>query len=290
MNKLSPYNHYLDIIRYINLVKNPNFCFGSNPKSNNNIFPEAGLLHFPGIISGELCNKALQEYDQFEALLKKNNCNLSDECGRNYRIANLHLESAALREIGGKKEFHEMASQFFGSKSMIYTSLSFKYGTQQKPHIDTPFFWTRPFNLFVGVWVALEDINPEAGPLIYYPGSHHYYSSEDQLISVFKESGQDVQLMFDLMRVEIERHIKPEQVLIKKGDIVCWHPGLLHGGMMATNSKLTRRSAVFHLTPFGTNVRDNSTFPNNFINYPTYGVINDEYGTYCRVGKPAIMI
>ncbi len=290
MNKLSPYNHYLDFPRYIRLFKKPNFSFRVKPRVNNNIFPESGLIQFSQAIPEELCNRALEEYDQFEILLKNSKCSLYDENGRNYRIANLHLESPALREIGGKQEFHDVASNFFGAKSMIYTSLSFKYGTQQKPHIDTPFFWTRPFNLFVGVWVALEDINLDAGPLIYYPGSQNYYSSEEELGAVFEEANRDVQLMFDLMTEKIQNKIRPVQVIIKKGDVVCWHPGLLHGGMKAINSRMTRRSAVFHFTPFGVNVRDHNVFPNNFLNYPTYGVINDEYGVYCRVGKPAIMI
>jgi ectoine hydroxylase-related dioxygenase (phytanoyl-CoA dioxygenase family) len=33
-------------------------------------------------------------------------------------------------------------------------------------------FHSAPAGFMCGLWIALEDVRPEAGPLIYYPGSH----------------------------------------------------------------------------------------------------------------------
>ncbi len=33
-------------------------------------------------------------------------------------------------------------------------------------------FYVHPANHLVGVWIALEDISADAGPLIFYPKSH----------------------------------------------------------------------------------------------------------------------
>jgi ectoine hydroxylase-related dioxygenase (phytanoyl-CoA dioxygenase family) len=95
--------------------------------------------------------------------------------------------------------------------------------------------------------------------------------------------------MFDLMRSEIELEIKPELALIKKGDAVIWHPGLMHGGSPATKPGATRYSSVFHFAPTGVNVRSKA-FPNDFMNLPTYGLKTNGGNPYCRVSLPAVMI
>jgi len=40
---------------------------------------------------------------------------------------------------------------------------------------------TYPEGYLVGAWVAVEDIHPDSGPLVYYPGSHRlpYYLSKE---------------------------------------------------------------------------------------------------------------
>ena len=286
--KLSPYS--VDLGRYTQLLTRPNIGYPAPTGPHDEVFPDSGLLHLPGAIEPGRCDAAIAEYVDFERLREANNCVISDENQRHFRVANLHLKSPALLEIGLSSAFHENASRFFGARSTIYTSLYFKHGSQQNPHIDTPFFWTRPFNLFVGVWVALEDVQEDAGPLIYYPGSHRLFSSEDQLSEVFHRAGSDVQKMFALMQSRVEESCAREVVKIRKGDAVIWHPGLMHGGSLARNGGLTRQSAVFHFAPLGVNVRDHRVFPKDFINMPTYGVVSENGGHYCRASLPKAMI
>ena len=53
----------------------------------------------------------------------------------------------------------------YGVKTSLYTSLFFSRGTEQRIHIDIPFFWTYPKNRYFGVWTALEDVDMNNGPL-----------------------------------------------------------------------------------------------------------------------------
>ena len=54
-----------------------------------------------------------------------------------------------------------------------FQTLNFPVATQQPIHSDVVHFDTLPVRgLMTASWVALEDIHPDAGPLIYYPGSH----------------------------------------------------------------------------------------------------------------------
>jgi phytanoyl-CoA hydroxylase len=287
--KLSPYG--FDFGRYLRLLVRPNVRLRPTIRQpHNEVFPESGLIHMPGAATPELCDEVIADYERFEELRCRVGCAIRDRDGRNYRVANLHLRSKAMRRIGLTRAFHEAAGNFFGAPSTIYTSLYFKHGSQQSPHIDTPFFWTRPFNFFVGVWVALEDVAEQAGPLIYYPGSHRLFDSEQALRDVFEKAGQDVHGMFALMRDDVEQHCKPQKVVIEKGDAVIWHPGLMHGGSPATQASLTRHSNVFHFAPLGVNVRDHRVFPRDFANVPTYGIVKEAGGYYCRASLPATMI
>ncbi|MGC3980650.1 MAG: phytanoyl-CoA dioxygenase family protein [Steroidobacteraceae bacterium] len=286
--KLSPFR--FDLGRYSRLLTHPNIGYPTPNGPHDEVFPDSGLLRLPGVISPEICDRAIAEYAEFEDRRRVTNCAVTDEQNRNYRVINFHLRSEAMKAIGLNKAFHQFACRFFGAQSTLYTSLYFKHGSQQDPHINTPFFWTRPFNLFVGVWVALEDVQPTAGPLVYYHGSHRHFNSEAALRDVFARAGGDVQRMFKLMQQEIEIDCKPELSLIRKGDAVIWHPGLMHGGSKASVQSATRHSAVFHFAPLGVNVRDNRVFPNDFWNFPTYGVVKESESYYCRASLPAAMI
>ncbi len=53
-----------------------------------------------------------------------------------------------------------------------FQTLNFPVGTQQKTHSDMVHFNSIPHRFMCGVWVAMEDITPDNGPLHYYPGSH----------------------------------------------------------------------------------------------------------------------
>ena len=226
--RLSPYGS--DIGRLGRLVLRPNWSWRAAAAPEDAAFPEDGLLHIAQAIPPSLCDRAVADYERFEAFREQRRCLIRDEQGRNLRVANLHLKSQALLSIGLDRAFHGPAADFFRRDSVLYTSLTFKHGSQQLAHIDTPFFWTRPANLFVGVWIALEDVREQAGPLFYYPGSHRLLADEDRMLHFYRKAQHNVDEMFELMRIEVEKTIRREPVIIKKGDAVIWHPGILHGG------------------------------------------------------------
>ena len=98
----------------------------------------------------------------------------------------------------------------------------------------------------VGVWVALEDIDSENGPLIYYPGSHKlpYYSMQDLGL----EPGYSNYHAYELRIQDLiaEHGFQPEMGLLKKGEAIIWHANLLHGGAARMNINRSRHSQVTH--------------------------------------------
>ncbi len=98
----------------------------------------------------------------------------------------------------------------------------------------------------VAAWVALEDIDPDAGPLQYYPGSNNippYLFSHGKLNWVPEEMDGFTEYMD---RKVAELGLSPKTYCPKKGDVLIWHPLLLHGGGKIKNPLLTRRSIVSH--------------------------------------------
>jgi hypothetical protein len=51
-------------------------------------------------------------------------------------------------------------------------SLNFERGSTQRYHTDTLYMSGKTPGGMTAAWFALEDVSPEAGPLLYYPGSH----------------------------------------------------------------------------------------------------------------------
>lgn len=100
----------------------------------------------------------------------------------------------------------------------------------------------------------MEDIHPDSGPLVYYPGSHRlpYYFSKDAGISKgeFKKKGYAVytEKYEPFIQTELKNHpeLKAEYFEAKKGDVLFWHANLIHGGSQRKNRELSRRSLVCH--------------------------------------------
>ena len=77
------------------------------------------------------------------------------------------------RQGGGpRSEGAAITEELFGRKVLALQHLNFPIGTQQPAHFDTMAFQSDPPNYMCGVWVALEDMDMDNGPLIYYPGSY----------------------------------------------------------------------------------------------------------------------
>ena len=126
-------------------------------------------------------------------------------------------------------------------------------GSQQGLHSDSIHMTTYPLGYLTAAWIAFEDIHPDCGPLVYYPGSHRlpYVFSKDVGISEddFKKDGYGpYHARYEpYIRQLVDRHgLEPHYFHARKGDVLIWHANLIHGGSTRRNLALSRRSAVCH--------------------------------------------
>lgn len=218
-----------------------------------------GVCVLRGANDRVLCQEAINDYKKY---CRDNqqyvNQNL-DDLDREKRLVNFHLLSDAAMRIGVNPLVMNILDELFECETGIYTSLTFKYGTQQPVHRDTPHFSTTPKKRFAGVWTALEDIDPTSGPIFYHPGAHKFaINPEKYLAEAFLRWPNEpiqfqLKMALDLYNGEIIRTAptisEAKILLINAGDTVIWHPEMPHGGSLAENPFRTRFSIVFHNTP-----------------------------------------
>jgi hypothetical protein len=126
-------------------------------------------------------------------------------------------------------------------------------GSQQGLHSDSIHMTTYPLGYLAAAWIAFEDIHPDCGPLVYYPGSHRlpYVFSKDVGITEedFRRDGYaPYHAKYEpRIRELVDHHgIEPHYFHAKKGDVLIWHANLVHGGSARKNLELSRRAVVCH--------------------------------------------
>ncbi len=171
--------------------------------------------------------------------------------------------------------------ELYGRKPLPFQTLNFPVGTQQRAHSDTIHFDSIPGGLMCGVWTALEDIDRENGPLVFYPGTHKLpvvsmddvdgagYISSSFYDRVNAVAGQVWHIARQIKQLKVPRPIgrpldayvqyenyigdliaqvapEPRYGTLKKGQSLIWASNLLHGGAPQVDMNRTRNSQVTH--------------------------------------------
>jgi len=137
-------------------------------------------------------------------------------------------------------------NDLYGKTMRPFQTLNFRVGTQQPVHSDNIHFNSEPFGGMCGVWVALEDIGPDQGPLIYYPGSQKLPEMNYPDFGLPATPNVYPQYLSALQTLIEEHRFEPDYGLIKKGQALIWSANLLHGGSTQNDLNLTRYSQVTH--------------------------------------------
>lgn len=163
------------------------------------------------------------------------------------RIQDAWRVSDAVRDIAIHPRVLALLSELYeGAKPLPFQTLNFRAGTEQKVHADTIHFNSEPFGMMCGAWLALEDIGPEQGPLVYYPTSQlrPEQNMADLGLDPDLHSYADYEAVIESQLTQLA--IEPVYGHISKGQILIWSAGLLHGGSMQADKKLSRHSQVTH--------------------------------------------
>lgn len=166
------------------------------------------------------------------------------------RVQDAWQHNEDIRAIASNDAILALLGKLYGRRAFPFQTLNFPVGTQQAYHTDAVHFSSQPERFMCGVWLAMEDIAPGAGPLLYYPGSHKWPVLSNAMIGRLGSFAdptlvqQPFQPVWDAM-VEASG-IAPETFLARKGQALIWTANLLHGGSGRQDPTLTRWSQVTH--------------------------------------------
>lgn len=216
---------------------------------------------------------------------------------RHRRFQNAHLLIPEVLQVVTNQRITDVLRAVFRDAPALWSTLYFKFGSQQATHVDGPYFATSPESTFLGVWTALEPVTAVAGPLFYFEGGHKtfvdpittarqwadkyassaFWDEPDwwSLYNFKKDTRFDVSL-WTWYQTRIEENcltagLNRRVALLEPGDTLVWHPRLPHGGSVIESQESTRQSLVSHWIPKGVRVGGPDVFHgirNNYMETP----------------------
>jgi len=166
------------------------------------------------------------------------------------RIQDAWKIKAHIKELALSPPVHALLQDLYGRRPLPFQTINFRRGTQQAPHSDAIHFSTMPEGFMCGVWVALEDMDMDNGPLFYHPGSQRLPEVTMQDVGV--EADHSQYLHYEEYMQSVVKDLPIEYGLINKGQALIWSANLLHGGSPAKDPNRTRKSQVTHFFFEGT--------------------------------------
>ena len=152
----------------------------------------------------------------------------------------------AVWKIATSRAVLKALRELYGATPKPFQTLNFYKGTHQATHADSIHFNSEPFGMMCGVWVALEDIGPDQGPLRLYPGSNKLPEMNYQDFGL-AASQKEYPGYLNGVEGLIEKHgFTERRATISRGQAVIWAANILHGGAPQNDLSLTRYSQVTH--------------------------------------------
>jgi hypothetical protein len=166
-----------------------------------------------------------------------------------HRVQDGWASSRTVRDLATNPRILALLRTLYGRRGWPFQTLNFTIGTQQPYHSDSVHFSSVPERFMCGVWVALEDVDAENGPLLYYPGSHRWPIYANEHIGHWADDASS-------RTQEVHRHCwdrlvalhgcQPQQFHARRGQALLWLANLLHGGSKQLDRTRSRWSQVTH--------------------------------------------
>ncbi len=227
-------------------------------KSLRNYYLENGYVIFKSLISNEKIEKILKELKKF----KDSNKIYYSQSEHNWRKIKNDLDNNGLLECSFEnftdlpwaKGLSKAGREILQSKDILlalrtlsnyqefcmWQNMFFDKSTGTVDHIDTWYLDSDPMGHLFGAWVALEDIDGKGGVFHVYPKSHLSINKS------WKNISHDE--FVNWSKIEAQKfHKKP--LFLNKGDLLLWHPSLIHGSSLQEDKGFSRKSLTAHYYP-----------------------------------------
>ena len=219
-----------------------NSNFDERGKAELRAYARDGYLIFdPGIEDVDAVARELQENVPYPIKDGKPFNRVQDEWRRNASVRKLACLPGVLNKL-----------QIIYQRGTIpFQTLNFPVGTEQRTHSDSIHFSSMPERWMCGVWLALEDVDEDNGPLHYYPGSQRLPILHMHDLGVSPQNFEDLGQFYSTYEQVVAEMLDASglprvEVSLKKGQALIWDANLFHGGSPIRDPKRTRLTQVTH--------------------------------------------
>jgi hypothetical protein len=175
------------------------------------------------------------------------------DCGESGppRLQDGWIDHGSIKALALEPIVLDLLRHLYGREPFAFQTLNFAVGSEQHFHSDAVHFHSYPNGFMCGVWIALQDVQSESGPLIYFPGSHRLPYLSARSLGLVRDAvmgEQHPQRFFEpfWQQAVSEHAFEKQQFLPKRGDLLIWHANLLHGGEPVQDKTSRRWSQVNH--------------------------------------------
>jgi hypothetical protein len=168
-----------------------------------------------------------------------------------------------LRRVSLYPPLMKMMEHLIGEPMLLHLNLTGWASTERDWHQDDYLNPAHVNSWYAAVWIALDHIDPDAGPFEYLEGSHKWPllrgnkvracmtpEQADELEPVSKMllwPKTSERFVVPAIQAEIAKRGTPvSQFLAEKGDVLIWHGRLMHRGSPPRSSTLLRRALIAH--------------------------------------------
>lgn len=167
-----------------------------------------------------------------------------------------YMHVPALAALACHEPLALVLSHLIGDDMGVHLNLTGWRSTTRNWHQDGYLNPDSNRDWYAAVWVALDDIHPDAGPFEFVPGSHRQFDPirQDRMLAALDpaEQGPDwprhsERILTPLFEQAMaERGIGTERFLARRGDVLVWHARLLHRGSPPADPTMERRAVILH--------------------------------------------
>lgn len=184
--------------------------YGNLEQKNGYLQHPIGDIHLMGIIEPSL----------------KETCDLALE------IITSNSIQGCLKDIHSSDEYSLVMSMFFDQNR----------GTPA--HQDLYYLDSLPHGNLTAVWIALEDIDKRAGRFYVIPKSQNHFF--ELSLDEKKFSDKYEKIVYDFI---VEEDLQVYAPALKKGDVIFWNSGTIHGSLKTLDENFSRKSFTAHFVP-----------------------------------------
>ena len=181
---------------------------------------------------------------------------LSQRKGVQDGMMNMWKSNWATHDIATDRDVRELIEYLHdGHRPSPFQTKNWYLGSMVPTHADLIFHDSWPTRgLLVGTWLALEDVSPLAGPLVYFNGSHNEGLWDFEALNLTSHTSSNATKVLDpyqtysktLHALVTRRGMSSTMALLKKGQMLIWRGNILHGGAQVRDWNLTRKAITTH--------------------------------------------